>query len=86
VVAPTTNQIFDDAHRGLAVRVTASGGRTHLSQFSLHGQKWRVLLRACSALALADARDAAAAIMGGVARGKNPAAFFLAKEEALRAA
>jgi integrase len=66
--------VFDDTQRGLAVRVTANGGRTYLCQYSLHGQKWRVPLGACSALALADARDAAAAIMGDVARGKNPAA------------
>jgi integrase len=66
--------VFDDVQRGLAVRVTASGGRTYLCQYSLHGQKWRVPLGSCEALALADARDAAAAIMGDVARGKNPAA------------
>src|SRR5271169_4524253 len=66
--------IFDDAQRGLAVRVTASGGRTYLCQYTLHGQKWRVPLGACSALALSSARDAAAAIMGDVAKGRNPAA------------
>src|SRR6516165_10892977 len=66
--------VFDDTQRGLAVRVTANGGRTYLCQYSLHGQKWRVPLGACSALALADARDAAAAIMGDVAKGRNPVA------------
>jgi integrase len=66
--------IFDDAQRGLAVRVTASGGRTYLCQYTLHGQKWRVPLGSCSALSLADARDAAAAIMGDVAKGRNPVA------------
>jgi integrase len=65
--------IFDDAQRGLAIRVTASGGRTYLCQYSLHGQKWRVPLGACSALPLASAREAAAAIMGDVAKGRNPA-------------
>lgn len=65
--------IFDDAQRGLAVRVTASGGRSYLCQYSLHGQKWRVPLGACSALSLSGARDAAAAIMGDVAKGRNPA-------------
>ena len=66
--------VFDDAQRGLAVRVTASGGRTYLCQYSLHGQKWRVPLGACSALSLSNAREAAAAIMGDVAKGRNPAA------------
>ena len=31
--------IFDDAQRGLAVRVTATGSRTYLCQYSLHGKK-----------------------------------------------
>ena len=74
--------IFDDAQRGLAVRVTASGGRTYLCQYSLHGQKWRVPLGACSALALAKAREAAAAVMGDVAKGMNPA---LVRKEAAKA-
>jgi integrase len=65
--------IFDDAQRGLAVRVTASGGRTYLCQYTLHGHKWRVPLGACSAVALARAREATAAIMGDVAKGRNPA-------------
>ena len=73
---------FDDVQRGLAVRVTASGGRTYLCQYSLHGQKWRVPLGACSALALAKAREAAAAVMGDVAKGMNPA---LVRKEAAKA-
>jgi integrase len=66
--------VFDDTQRGLAVRVTASGGRTYLAQYTLHGHKWRVPLGACSAVSLAKAREAAAAIMGDVAKGRNPAA------------
>ena len=42
--------IFDDEQRGLAVRVTASGGRTYLCQYTLHAHKWRVPLGACSAV------------------------------------
>ena len=34
--------IFDNEQRGLAVRVTASGGRTYLCQYTIHGHKWRV--------------------------------------------
>jgi integrase len=66
--------VFDDVQRGLAVRVTTNGGRTYLCQYSLHGQKWRVPLGSCGALSLAAARDAAAAVMGDVAKGRNPAA------------
>jgi integrase len=66
--------VFDDAQRGLAVRVTASGGRTYLCQYTLHSQKWRVPLGACSAVSLHRAREAAAAIMGDVAKGRHPAA------------
>ena len=66
--------VFDDAQRGLAVRVTATGGRTYLCLYTLHGHKWRVPLGACSAVALAKAREAAAAVMGDVAKGRNPAA------------
>jgi len=43
--------VFDDAQRGLAVRVTAGGGRTYLAQYTLHGQKWRVPLGSCGAFA-----------------------------------
>ena len=66
--------VFDDAQRGLAVRVTASGSRTFLCQYTLNGQKWRVPLGSCSALSLSKAREAAAAVMGDVAKGRNPAA------------
>jgi integrase len=66
--------VFDDAQRGLAVRVSASGGRTYLCQYTLNRQKWRVPLGSCSALSLLKAREAAAAVMGDVAKGRNPAA------------
>jgi integrase len=77
--------VFDDAQRGLAVRVTASGGRTYLCQYTLHGHKWRVPLGACSAVALSKARDAAAAVMGDVAKGINPAIKRKEAEAAERA-
>jgi integrase len=77
--------LFDDTQRGLAVRVTASGGRTYLVQYTLHGHKWRVPLGACSAVSLAKAREAAAAIMGDVAKGRNPAADRKAAAAAERA-
>lgn len=64
--------VFDDEQRGLAVRVTAGGGKRYLCQYRLHGQNWRVPLGACSAISLAMAREAAAAVMGDVAKGRNP--------------
>ena len=66
--------VFDDEQRGLGVRVTASGGKTYLAQYSCHGQKRRIPLGSCSALSLAKARDAVRAIMGDVAKGIDPAA------------
>jgi integrase len=77
--------VFDNAQRGLAVRITASGGRNYLAQYTLHGHKWRVPLGACSAVSLAKAREAAAAIMGDVAKGRNPAADRRAAAAAERA-
>jgi hypothetical protein len=77
--------VFDDAQRGLGVRVTAGGGRTYLCQYTIHGHKWRVPLGACSAVSLAKAREAAAAVMGDVAKGRNPAAERNAAAAAERA-
>ncbi|MFY9840249.1 MAG: Arm DNA-binding domain-containing protein [Xanthobacteraceae bacterium] len=66
--------VFDDEQRGLAVRASSKGRRTYLCQYTLHGQKYRVPLGACSALSLTKARQAAAAVMGDVAKGRNPPA------------
>jgi len=54
--------------------VTASSSRTYLCQYTLNHQKWRMPLGSCSALSLSKAREAAAAVMGDVAKGRNPAA------------
>ena len=80
---------FDDQQRGLAVRVTRPAregeetSRTYIAQYSIAGKKWRVPLGACSALSLSKARSAAAAIMGDVAKGCNPA---LERKEAAKLA
>ena len=65
--------VFDDEQKGLAVRVTASGGRTYLAQYSYAGEKRRVPLGAFDAISLAQARTAARAIMGDAAHGRDPA-------------
>ena len=81
--------VFDDVQRGLAVRITGSGSRTYLVQYTLHGTKHRVPLGPCSALSLKSAREAASTIRGEVAKGGNPAeerkaAATTAKAKALR--
>lgn len=76
--------VFDDDARGLAIRVTASGGKTFLAQYTVGGVKRRVPLGRCDALSLADARDAARAIVGQVAQGRDPAAERKAAADEVR--
>ncbi|MGO9943047.1 MAG: tyrosine-type recombinase/integrase [Rhodoblastus sp.] len=65
--------VFDDEQPGLGVRVTVSGGKSFLAQYTLAGAKRRVPLGSCSAISLASAREAVRAILGDVARGRDPA-------------
>ncbi len=66
-----------DEQRGLYIRVTRAavegkpGGRTYLAQYTFAGKKQRIPL---GDLTLASAISAAAAKMGDVALGRNPAA------------
>ena len=53
--------VFDDVQRGLAVRITSSGGKTYLAQHTFGGSKRRIPLGAPT---LALARSAAAKILG----------------------
>ena len=80
--------VFDsgkDSQRGLGVRVTANarkGSLDHKSfvaQYRHAGEKRRVSLGSCSAVTLADARKAAAAIMGRAAQGYDEASERKAK-------
>ena len=66
--------VFDDEQRGLGVRVTSGGGKTYLAQYTIAGSKRRIPLGSCSAVSLAAARDAVQAILGDVAKGRDPAA------------
>jgi integrase len=75
--------VFDSEQAGLGVRVTAGGGKSFLVQYRRAGIKRRVPVGSCSAIPLATARKAAQAIMGDVARGRDPAAERM--EEARRA-
>jgi integrase len=64
--------VFDDEQRGLAVRVTATGTKSYLAQYSIGGRKRRIPLGSCDAVTLADARLAVQGIMGAVAHGRDP--------------
>jgi integrase len=65
--------VFDDEQRGLGVRVTASGRKSYLAQYTVRGQKRRIPIGSCSAIALAAARAAVQEILGRVAGGRDPA-------------
>jgi hypothetical protein len=80
--------VFDEVQRGLAIRVTSSGGKTYLCQYTFGGAKRRIPLGAPT---LALARSAAAKVIGEVAQGLDPAAerkaaALLTKEKAAAAA
>jgi integrase len=64
--------VFDGDQRGLGVRVTAGGGKTYLAQYTIAGSKRRIPLGSCSAISLAAAREAVQAILGDVAKGRDP--------------
>jgi integrase len=66
--------VFDDEQAGLGVRVTASGGKRFLAQYTYVGAKRRIPLGSCAAISLAAARDAVRAMLGDVAKGRDPAA------------
>jgi integrase len=72
--------VFDEEQRGLGVRVSKGAkkgsrdGKTYLVQYTLSGQKRRIPFGACSEISLKDARKATKAILGDVARGRDPAA------------
>jgi integrase len=65
--------VFDDEQRGLGVRVTASGRKSYLAQYTVRGQKRRIPIGSCSAISLAAARAAVQEILGRVAGGRDPA-------------
>ncbi len=64
---------FDDQQAGLGVRVTSSGGKTYLAQYTRAGVRRRIPLGSCAAISLEDARAAVRQIMSEVANGRDPA-------------
>ncbi|MCA3340212.1 MAG: integrase arm-type DNA-binding domain-containing protein [Roseomonas sp.] len=79
---------FDDKQKGLGIRVTQAGGKVFVAQWTdpATGQKRREVLGASGAITLDQARKAAAAHLGDVAKGLDPRAERLAKAELLRKA
>jgi hypothetical protein len=69
--------VSDDEQPGLMVRVTKSGNKTFLVQYTIAGKKRRVPLG--GAVSLAGARKTASKIMGQVVDGKDP---FAERKEA----
>lgn len=78
--------VFDDVQKGLAVRVTATGSKSYLAQYTISGQRRRVPLGSSSAITLSMARSAAAQIMGSAAMGTDTVVQREAKVAAERAA
>ena len=79
---------FDQTQKGLAVRVTLSGARIFLIQWTdaATKQKRREVLGAFGAITTAQARKAAKAKLGHVALGLDPRAERLAKQEGAKRA
>jgi len=77
--------VFDDTLPGLAVRITAAGGKSFLAQYTVAGQRRRVPIGRWGAVTLKAARQAAKGILGDVAKGQDVAAVRSAKREKLKA-
>jgi integrase len=77
---------FDDEAKGLGVRVTQAGGKVFLVQWldAATKQKRREVLGAFGAITTVQARKAAQARLGDVAKGLDPRAERLARAEAAR--
>ena len=77
--------VFDDTLPGLAVRITAAGGKSFLAQYTVAGQRRRVPIGRWGAVTLKAARTAARGILGDVAKGQDVAAIRTAKREQVKA-
>ena len=77
--------VFDDTLPGLAVRITAAGGKSFLAQYTVAGQRRRVPIGRWGAVTLKAARNAARGILGDVAKGQDVAAVRTAKREQVKA-
>jgi integrase len=78
--------VFDDVQKGLAVRITATGSKSYLAQYTIGGRRRRVPLGSSAAISLSMARAAAAQIMGSAAMGTDTVAEREARTAADHAA
>jgi integrase len=78
--------LFDGELRGFGLRVTASGGKMFLAQYTTVGGKRRMAIGPFGVLTVEQARRAAQAVLGEAARGGDPFAERKAKVDAARAA
>jgi integrase len=78
--------VFDDVQKGLAVRITATGTKSYLAQYTVGGRRRRVPLGSSAAISLSMARAAAAQIMGSAAMGTDTVAEREARAAADHAA
>src|SRR4051794_28154588 len=77
VVCPTGKKdvlIFDGDVRGFGLRVTASGGKIFLAQYSGAAGKRRIRIAPFGTLTVKEARTRAKAILGAAAEGRDPVA------------
>ena len=65
--------VFDDEQRGLAIRITASGNKSFLAQYTSGRRNRRIPLGSCSLISLAAALTAVQEILGKVATDRDPA-------------
>jgi integrase len=78
--------VFDSSLRGFGLRVTATGGKTFLAQYTAAGGKRRVALGTFGVLTVEQARKAAQGVLGEAAGGTDPFAARKAAAQAARAA
>src|SRR5262249_54863486 len=77
---------FDSELAGFGLRVTKSGSKVFLAQYSTPAGKRRVVLGSFGALTVSEARKRAKAVLGVAADGRDPFAERKAKVEAERRA
>jgi integrase len=72
---PTIGQVEyrDETQRGLVLRVSQGGAKTWMVRYAKNGKRRRYKLGRFPTMGLADARTAAKAYLGDVAKGEDPA-------------
>jgi hypothetical protein len=71
---PPQQFLWDSALKGFGVYILASGKKTYVAQFRLHGRQQRVKIGPHGAITAEQAREEARRILGKVAHGEDPTA------------